>query len=500
MNGFNISGVISLKDAFSAAAARVSASAKAMQANLAGVQAQAGALAASTNAKKGGLLSNILPVSPGLAGGVALGASIYKAITAYSDLQDAMAGVRKTANLTAQETDNMMMSLSKLSSQTVTSATSLAALAATGAQLGIDKDKLLEFTTRVDQIGVAFDMTGDQAASAFAKIKNTLGLTLDETYSLADAINHLSNNTAASASEIARSMTVFGGTAKVLGMSARNAAALATSLIETGRFPEMVGRGLNSILMKLASVADAGKQAVASMTDLGLSSTKVQEMAATKPLEALIAVLEKIIAMPIERRMGAIKNIFGQQWADEIVVLANNIDKLRSNLDLVSTADKFDGSVLAEFTNRMDTLAAKFDTLKNKVLHIATVLGSALQPVAEALLDAFIQVADAISWVLSKIGAVTSFLGFGQEGGLIANLSSYGPDQQAADMSNRQGRLNSFNNQPPGQTDVNVTGSVTINDQNGKQLGRAPLTKVGKNGAGRVNTGSGIGVGQDYGY
>lgn len=502
MNGFNISGIISLKDGFSAAAARVSASAKAMQANLTGARAAAAGMQ-GTAASEG----TILGFSKLAIAGTSAAVGLYKAATAAVEFEKSMAGVRKVMNLSKDDTIALGSELVNLSRNTATSAQGLAEIAAAGGQLGIKRDEIVQFTDGINKLGVAFDMTAEQAGSVFAKIKNSMGLTLDETFSLGDAMNQLSNNTAASASEIARAMPIFGGTAKVLGMSATQAAALATSLIETGRFPEMVGRGLNSILMKLASVADAGKQAVTSMTELGLSSTKVQEVAATRPLEALYAVLEKIRVMPIERRMGAIKNIFGQQWADEIVILANNMDKLRANIEMVDTKDKFDGSALAEYNNKMDTTAAQFDVLMNKLTAIGIQIGSALLPPLNAILSVISAVLDGLGSMGSAIAApfkaVSSFLGFTGDSSFASlreQLKGATLESQAAAMGDQAARVRSFNSAAPGQSEVNVTGSVTINDQNGKQLGRAPLTKVGKNGAGRVNTGSGIGVGQDYGY
>jgi TP901 family phage tail tape measure protein len=488
VSGFNVKGIVSLQDAFSAVAKRVGTSAQALQTKLAGVSAST--KAATAAAATGPMIMGFKATSVAAAG---IGFGIYKAVSLAMDLEDSMADVRKVMNLTKGDTIALSNELLDLSKSTTTSAKGLADIAAAGGQLGIGREDIVQFTDGINKLSVAFDMTASDAGNTFAKIKNALGLTLDETFSLGDAMNQLSNNTAASASEIASALPVFGATAKAMGMAGTEAAALATTLIEAGRAPSMVGRGLNNILMTLGSISTGTVPARKAIKGLGFSLKELQAEATVNPINALLNVLKKLSALPIAERMGPIKDIFGQQWADEIVILSNNIGKFRSNLELIDVKSKFDGSALEEYANRMDTTSARFSVLGNRIVAIGSKLGAALLPAlniivsgVELAIKAFEKLYSIIAGIGSSVGSLFGGIGSALSGMFsgIPGLADIKAQQQQTNLSMGQ----PFNTNNANSQDVKVSGTVVVKNEQGVKLGTAPINQVGKNGAGALNS------------
>lgn len=78
---------------------------------------------------------------------------------------------------------------------------SMAIVVAAG-QAGIACEELLRFAEDAAKMGVAFDLSGQQAGAAMTGLRSIFGLTQDEVVKLGDAINHLSNNMDAKASDL----------------------------------------------------------------------------------------------------------------------------------------------------------------------------------------------------------------------------------------------------------------------------------------------------------
>ncbi|GFY40391.1 phage tail tape measure protein [Trichonephila inaurata madagascariensis] len=102
---------------------------------------------------------------------IGLGLSLAAPIKVAIDFESAMADV-KVVNFTqnTNEAEEFARKLKKLSREIPLSAAELAKIAASGGQLGINKDKLLEFTTTVAKMATAFDMSAEKAGDSIAKL------------------------------------------------------------------------------------------------------------------------------------------------------------------------------------------------------------------------------------------------------------------------------------------------------------------------------------------
>ena len=129
---------------------------------------------------------------------------MQQAVSAYADMEEAKAQVRKYTGLSAEAIDDLNESLKKM--DTRTSREQLNALAGDAGKLGItSKKKILDFVEAADKINVALgDDLGDGAVKNVGKLAMLFGedkrLGLKQAMlSTASAINEVSQNSSASA-------------------------------------------------------------------------------------------------------------------------------------------------------------------------------------------------------------------------------------------------------------------------------------------------------------
>ncbi len=103
---------------------------------------------------------------------IGLGLTLAAPIKVAIDFESAMADVKKVVKFDdeTKEVDKFAQKLKEMSRTIPLSAAELAQIAASGGQLGIEKEDLLEFTTIVAKMTTAFDMSAEEAGNAIAKI------------------------------------------------------------------------------------------------------------------------------------------------------------------------------------------------------------------------------------------------------------------------------------------------------------------------------------------
>jgi TP901 family phage tail tape measure protein len=198
-----------------------------------------------------------------------LGYAVQSAI----DFDAAMGDLNKVTGFerNSEEANKMADTLKELSKEMPITAVGLAEIATAGAQLGIPAAELENFTNIVAKNSVAFDMLPAQAGESFAKLSNIFGQTTKETETLFDAINHLSNNSAATAAQIIDATTRAGPAASSFGLLDRETAALTATMIGFGYAPEVVGTALSGLLPNLQPASKGNEKFQLALEQMGLT-------------------------------------------------------------------------------------------------------------------------------------------------------------------------------------------------------------------------------------
>lgn len=320
---------------------------------------------------------------------VALGAAfagIGKGMSLSIAFETEMAGVRKTVGGTKEEIRALGNELRKMSLTRPFSPGELAQIAALGGQLGIAKDQITEFTDLASTMGVAFDMSAEEAGNAIGKMTNVFQISMEEARSLGDAINQLGNNTAARERDIVSAMLRIGGTSRQFGIANKNAAALTATMLSLGRAPEVAATAINALLNRL-QIANTKPQIAKALESIGISAQDMAKKIQSDPQKALDELLETLSKIEGVERAEVLTNLFGQGFQDDIGVLVGSLDTYKKALKLVGDETKYVGAMQEEARNQSDTTANKLRMMAEALNDIWRTVGDGfkeyLAPFAE---------------------------------------------------------------------------------------------------------------------
>ena len=381
----------------------------------------------STTKKMGALAKT------GLAGFSTLASSATAVMGSIRGLADpaikfesAMADVRKVVDFdTPEQFKEMGNDILKLTRTIPMAGEEIAAIVAAGGQSGVARENLLGYAKDAATMGVAFDMAAGDAGEAMATMANVLGKPITEMAQFGDVINHLSDNANSKAKDIVNVITRAGSDTRMLGLSEKQSAALGSTFLSMGKAPELAAqsvKGMSAAFLQLK----AGEHAK-ELKQLGFT-TKSFAAAMNKDAQgAISSFIEKVKKMPDDKQYPLLAKIFGKQYADDVLMLAQNTGEYNRQLGLLQETDehgklKYIGSMQREFENRSNTAENKLTKLKNSLTEIAEKIGRAFLPVITSFVENITPVIYSITewvetnpqlmeWVLTIGGGIGAVVG-----------------------------------------------------------------------------------------
>lgn len=299
--------------------------------------------------------------------------------------EESMADIAKVLNLQqgSKELGLMATKSQELAIHLGKTPREAAELIAALSQGGTAKKELFEIGKFTGEMSVAFEVMGERAGSAFTKTKNALGATTAETIKAMDAINHLSDNSAAKASQILDFMASGGASAaamlKVTGQESASLGAFFISMGKSGSeaatIVSRLTKGLqkNNKVGKLFRSSGGGVEGIKKVLEFG------NTLSGTQRFEFFKA--------------------FGEYGSD-IALAATNLKGLNKVTNLVADSSKFANSVSKEFANRSNTRAFEMRKIQAQLEVIGIKMGNALLPVISSLAKSLTPILDKIAkWI-----------------------------------------------------------------------------------------------------
>lgn len=340
--------------------------------------------------------------------------------------ESAMADVRKVVDFdTPEQFKEMGNDILKLTRTIPMAGEEIAAIVAAGGQSGVARENLLGYAKDAATMGVAFDMAAGDAGEAMATMANVLGKPITEMAQFGDVINHLSDNANSKAADIVNVITRVGSDTRMLGMTENQAAALGSTFLSMGKAPELAAqavKGMSSSFLQLKAGAHEKE-----LKKLGFT-TKSFAAAMNKDAQgAISSFIEKVKKMPKDKQYPLLAKVFGKQYADDVLLLAQNTGEYNRQLGLLQETDengnlKYIGSMQREFENRSNTTENKLTKLKSSLTEIATKIGNAFLPVITSFVENITPVIYGITewvetnpqimeWVLTIGGGIGAVVG-----------------------------------------------------------------------------------------
>lgn len=318
----------------------------------------------------------------------ALAAALYAGpIKASEKFESNMADVAKVVdglkdshgNLTA-EYANMRKELLDLSTVIPMTAEELTQIAAAAGQSGIARKEISLFATDAAKMGIAFDTTAEQAGEWMAKWRTSFKMGQDDVRGLADQINYLSNNSAATAPQIAEIVTKVGPLGEVAGLTAAQIAALGDTMVGVGINEDVAATGIRKLATTMTAGTAATKRQQEVLQRLGVDAQALAQRMQVDAQGAIMDFLAAVKKLPEAEQTAALKNYFGEEAIGAIAPLLTSTELLAKHFDMVGDAAQYAGSMEGEYASRSDTTENKRQLAINSLNKLAIVLGDTFLP------------------------------------------------------------------------------------------------------------------------
>lgn len=317
----------------------------------------------------------------GIMGTVALGASIAVPLKAAMDFEDTLSDIRKVANFdTPDGLLKMGQAIQDMSTRLPMAANDIGKIVAAGAQSGIATSELTKFAEAAVKMGVAFDISADEAGQSMAEMRSAFGMTQDQVNILADKINLLGNNTAASAKDILDITQRIGPLGSVAGAASGSIAAMGATLRGMGVQNEIAATGIKNLLLTLSSGKSATKAQQAVFKQLGFTSSQVAKSMQLDADETIRVILSKISKLPKHMQSSALSQLFGKESIGAIAPMLTQLDQYQKNLAMVNDKSQYLGSTQKEFEAATAKTSAQLQIFNNRVNNLGVTIGSVLLP------------------------------------------------------------------------------------------------------------------------
>ena len=313
------------------------------------------------------------------------GVGIAASLKAFSNIEQGLIGVAKTADLTAKEMIELRDSVTEVSRVLPFARTELLAIAQAAGQLGVKGvTDLALFSETIAKLGTASDIAGAEAATALVRILNITREGVGSVDVLASVIVRLGNNFATGEAQILRMGNEVARATALFGVSSTEAVAMGTALASLGVRAELGGSSVGRAFFAIQESISEGGDALISLSNL--TGVAIDDLKQAFEEDA-VDIFQKFIeglgglggASEITKALDAF-GLKGQEVLKVLPVLALGAKDFASALAAASDEQKENAALNEEVARVMETSATAGQLLTNALLEIVEAVGEALTP------------------------------------------------------------------------------------------------------------------------
>lgn len=390
-----LQGTLSLKDEFTQVLTMASQKAKQFRDDFSQSMAKAREATEGFQKKMEGTSNALNKVGQNLlvfSAGAAL--AIGGVTKAASDFESSFAGVVKTVNVPigaagVAQLQKLSEGFRQMSKEIPVGVNELNKIGEAAGQLGIKTENILSFTRVMADMGVATNLSSEEAATALARLANITQMPQTEFSKLGSTIVALGNNFATTEREIVDMSLRIAGAANALGIPEAKIAAIAATLSSVGIEAEAGGTAISTLLVDMAAAVSEGGEELDAFA--AAAKTTGAEFAAAFKGDAVDA-LDKLIKgiASSEDQIGVLEDIGieGARLRLAVLNLAGAGNLLTDAVRLGTQAWEQDIALKKEAETRYKTFASQVTIVWNKLQDMAITIGQSLIPSFKELITA----------------------------------------------------------------------------------------------------------------
>lgn len=345
------------------------------------------------------------------------------AIKSSIDFESAFAGVRKTVDATDDELSKLSTGIRDMSKEIPASATAIASVAEAAGQLGIKTENILGFTRVMIDLGEATNLSADEAATAFARFANIVGMSQQDFDRLGSTVVDLGNNLATTEAEIVAMGMRLAGAGKQIKLSEAQIMGFAGALSSVGIEAEAGGSAFSRLMVNMQLAVETGSAGLQNFAEVaGMSAGQFQQAFSEDAAGAIIAFIEGLSTAE-ERGLSAIKvlddmGITEIRLRDALLRAAGASGVFTESLEIGTQAWVENNALAKEAAQRYETTASQLSILKNKAIDTGISLGTQLLPhlirgmeIVEGWIEGFNNLSPSMQDTIVKTAAFGAALG-----------------------------------------------------------------------------------------
>lgn len=324
--------------------------------------------------------------------GVAAGAGLALAAKAAIDWESAWTGVAKVVDGSPEQLAALEDELRGLATTLPQTHAEIAGVAAAAGQLGVATQDVAQFTETMVNLGVATNLSSEEAAFALSRLMNIMQTAPEEVENLGSAIVGLGNNSATTEAEIVEMALRIAGAGQTIGLTESDVLGFSAALSSVGVEAEAGGTAISTAFKLIDNaVRDGGEELETFAQVAGITANEFATRFREAPAEAITLFVEGLGRMN-ERgeNVNAVLNELGMggiRLSDSMLRLAGAGDLLNETLQIGNDEWDSNTALIEEAERRYQTTEAQIQIARNQLTELGIVLGEHLLPAINQFLD-----------------------------------------------------------------------------------------------------------------
>lgn len=348
---------------------------------------------------------------------------LHSCVNASVEFESAMAGVAKTTDLSDNELASMGEKFKELSAEMPISASELAGIAEAAGQLGIAKENIADFSVVMANLGVATNLTSEEAATLLARFANVTGMDPSLYENLGSVIVALGNTMATTENEIVNMGQRLSAAGELAGLTEPEIMALSAAMSSVGIEAEAGGTAMTQTLSAMETAVAKGSEKLNGFARVaGMSAEEFSTAWKTSPITAIQAFISGLGKLDEQGESAVLVldelDLKGIRQGNMLKSLGLASDVLANSINTANNAWTQNTALAKEAATRYETTESKFTMLKNSVTNLKIAVGDQLTPalgnLAESGTDIISWASEFIQnneWLVPTVSALASAIG-----------------------------------------------------------------------------------------